>query len=99
MSDFEQISLSHGGLRFSGLASGDGPLVLLLHGFPDSARSWRHQLPALATAGYRAVAMQIRGYEPSSQPEDGDYSLDTLATDVRGFFVGQSIPFSGGWAQ
>jgi len=85
MNDFETLSLSHGDLRFSGLTVGQGPLVLLLHGFPDSARSWRHQLPALAEAGYRAVAMSIRGYEPESQPIDGDYSLETVATDVIAF--------------
>lgn len=82
MVEFEEISLSHGELQFSGLATGSGPLVLLLHGFPDTARSFRHQLPALAAAGYRAVAVQLRGYEPSSQPADNDYRLTTLATDV-----------------
>ncbi|MEV4892133.1 alpha/beta fold hydrolase, partial [Nonomuraea sp. NPDC055795] len=41
---------------------GAGPLVLLVHGFPESWYSWRHQLPALAAAGYRAVAVDVRGY-------------------------------------
>ena len=52
------------GIRFAALADGpeDGPLVLLLHGFPELSRSWRHQLPALAAAGYRAVAPDLRGY-------------------------------------
>jgi pimeloyl-ACP methyl ester carboxylesterase len=88
MGDFETVRLSHGPLEFSGLALGEGPLVLLLHGFPDNPRSWRHQLPALAGAGYRAVAMHIRGYEPGSQPADGDYSLATLATDIVAFLDG-----------
>ncbi|MER5402066.1 alpha/beta hydrolase [Streptomyces sp. NPDC002599] len=48
---------------------GDGPLVLLVHGFPESWYSWRHQLPVLASAGYRAVAMDVRGYGRSSKPE------------------------------
>ncbi|MGW1714255.1 alpha/beta fold hydrolase [Streptomyces sp. NPDC002156] len=48
---------------------GSGPLVLLLHGFPESWYSWRHQLPALAAAGYRAVAIDVRGYGRSSRPE------------------------------
>ena len=48
---------------------GEGPLVLLLHGFPESWRSWRHQLPALAAAGYRAVAIDLRGYGDSLVPE------------------------------
>ncbi|MER7666874.1 alpha/beta hydrolase [Kitasatospora sp. NPDC096128] len=47
---------------------GSGPLVLLVHGFPESWYSWRHQLPALAAAGYRAVAMDVRGYGRSSRP-------------------------------
>ena len=48
---------------------GTGPLVLLVHGFPESWYSWRHQLPALAAAGYRAVAVDVRGYGRSSKPE------------------------------
>lgn len=49
---------------------GSGPLVLLVHGFPESWYSWRHQLPALAAAGYRAVAIDVRGYGRSSKPGD-----------------------------
>ena len=49
---------------------GRGPLVLLVHGFPESWYSWRHQLPALAAAGYRAVAIDVRGYGRSSKPAD-----------------------------
>ena len=74
--------LRHGPLRFSTLAMGEGPLVLCLHGFPDNAGSFRHQLPALAEAGFRAVSVTLRGYEPSSVPKDGDYSSDALAQDV-----------------
>ncbi|TPQ18307.1 alpha/beta fold hydrolase [Streptomyces sporangiiformans] len=48
---------------------GSGPLVLLVHGFPESWYSWRHQLPALAAAGYRAVAVDVRGYGRSSKPD------------------------------
>ncbi|MFG2381008.1 alpha/beta fold hydrolase [Streptomyces avermitilis] len=48
---------------------GTGPLVLLVHGFPESWYSWRHQLPALAAAGYRAVAVDVRGYGRSSRPD------------------------------
>ncbi|WP_161300198.1 alpha/beta hydrolase [Streptomyces sp. SID5785] len=47
---------------------GDGPLVLLVHGFPESWYSWRRQLPALAAAGYRAAAVDVRGYGRSSRP-------------------------------
>ncbi|PZG41639.1 epoxide hydrolase [Spongiactinospora gelatinilytica] len=49
---------------------GSGPLVLLVHGFPEFWYSWRHQLPALAGAGYRAVAIDVRGYGRSAKPED-----------------------------
>lgn len=49
---------------------GEGPLVLLVHGFPESWYSWRHQLPVLAEAGYRAVAIDVRGYGRSSKPVD-----------------------------
>jgi pimeloyl-ACP methyl ester carboxylesterase len=56
------------GIEFSYLELGDGPLALCLHGFPDHARSFRHQLPALAAAGYRAVAPYTRGYAPTQAP-------------------------------
>jgi pimeloyl-ACP methyl ester carboxylesterase len=82
---FSKITLHHGPLTFTGLTRGQGPLVLLLHGFPDNARTWRHQLPALAEAGYRAVAMTLRGYEPGSQPANGDYTRETIASDVTSF--------------
>ena len=48
---------------------GSGPLVLLVHGFPETSYSWRHQLPVLAEAGYRAAAIDVRGYGRSTQPE------------------------------
>lgn len=78
----ETLTLRHGALAFSAEAQGSGPLVLCLHGFPDHARSYRMQGPALAAAGYRVVVPTMRGYEPSSQPEDGDYRLLRLAEDV-----------------
>ncbi|MFB8025608.1 MULTISPECIES: alpha/beta fold hydrolase [unclassified Streptomyces] len=61
---------------------GTGPLVLLLHGFPESWYSWRHQLPALAAAGYRAVAIDVRGYGRSSRPAATDaYRMLDLVQD------------------
>ncbi|MFJ4716548.1 alpha/beta fold hydrolase [Streptomyces sp. NPDC088785] len=61
---------------------GSGPLVLLLHGFPESWYSWRHQLPALAAAGHRAVAVDVRGYGRSSRPaEPAAYRLLDLVAD------------------
>lgn len=85
MSAVDEIELQANGLRFRALAAGPagGELVLLLHGYPDSARTWQHQLPALAAAGYRAVAPWLRGYPPSEIPAGGWYDRTTLATDAR----------------
>ena len=82
VTDTEQLSFEHGALTFSAHAMGDGPVVLCLHGFPDNAGSFRHQLPALAEAGYRAISLTLRGYEPGSIPADGDYTMETIATDI-----------------
>lgn len=61
---------------------GEGPLVLLVHGFPESWYSWRHQLPALAAAGYRTVAIDVRGYGRSSKPRATDaYRMLELVED------------------
>jgi len=62
---------------------GGGPLVVLLHGFPEFWWAWRHQLPALAERGYRVVAADLRGYGESDKPPRG-YDLWTLAGDVAG---------------
>jgi pimeloyl-ACP methyl ester carboxylesterase len=71
------------GARFHVAVAGDGPLVLLLHGFPEFWWAWRHQLSALAGAGYRAAAMDLRGYGASDKPPRG-YDPLTLAADVAG---------------
>ncbi len=71
-----------GGLSFGYLEVGTGPLALCLHGFPDSAWTWRHLLPRLADAGYRAVAPFLRGYAPTEVPEDGLYQSGALAQDA-----------------
>ena len=78
----EQIAFEHGGLRFSALANGEGPVVLCLHGFPDDLHSFRYQLPVLAKAGYRAISLALRGYEPASIPDSGDYTVGSIATDI-----------------
>ncbi|HET9236596.1 MAG TPA: alpha/beta hydrolase [Oligoflexus sp.] len=80
-----QNKFRNGALTFSVVEQGEGTPVILLHGFPDHARTFRLQLPALAAAGYRAMAPTMRGYEPSSQPKDGDYRLERLAEDVLAF--------------
>ncbi len=78
----EKLVFENGDLRFSALGMGEGALVLCLHGFPDNLYSFRDQLPALAEAGYRAISLSLRGYEPSSIPATGDYSVESIASDV-----------------
>jgi len=80
--DIEHLTFQHGPLSFSAQAMGSGPIVLCLHGFPDNLSSFRFQLPALAQHGYRAIALCLRGYEPRAIPADGDYTVDTIATDI-----------------
>lgn len=82
MSGIEQYTLTNGPLRFSARAMGAGPVVLCLHGFPDTLHTFDALLPALAEAGFRGVAVAMRGYEPQSQPADGDYHAVRLAEDV-----------------
>jgi pimeloyl-ACP methyl ester carboxylesterase len=60
----------------------DGPLALLLHGFPDTAWTWRHLMPALAGAGYHAIAPFMRGYHPTQVPDDGHYQTGALVADA-----------------
>ncbi len=72
------------GVEFAYLEQGppDGPLALCLHGFPDTAHTWRYLLPRLADAGYHAVAPFLRGYAPTAIPADGLYGTGTLALDA-----------------
>ena len=67
---------------FALLEEGSGPLALCLHGFPDSAFTYRHLLPELAAAGFRAVAPFLRGYAPTSIPADGRYQTGALGLDA-----------------
>ncbi|HEX5740593.1 MAG TPA: alpha/beta hydrolase [Pilimelia sp.] len=71
------------GSRFHVVEAGSGPLVLLLHGFPEFWWAWHRVLPALADAGYRAVAVDMRGYGATDKPPRG-YDGYTLAADVTG---------------
>lgn len=82
MSAIETLTLHHDDLVFSARAMGQGPLVLLLHGFPDDYRSFDAQMEAIAAQGYRVVAPMMRGYEPSSQSPRDLYHLIHLAGDV-----------------
>jgi pimeloyl-ACP methyl ester carboxylesterase len=84
MKGCRQIEIRANGLRFAAYERGQGPLVLCLHGFPDHARSFRHQVEPLAAAGFRVVAPFMRGYAPTERPADGNYQTAALAHDVDG---------------
>ena len=71
------------GIRIAYLEAGSGPLVVLLHGYPDDAHTWAHQIPVLAAAGFRVVAPFLRGYPPSEIPAAGWYDRATLANDFK----------------
>lgn len=82
----QQRVVTVNGIEFTYLESGPpaGPLALCLHGFPDSAHTWRHLMPALAEAGYHAVAPWMRGYSPTSLAGDDVYQVGALASDAVG---------------
>lgn len=71
------------GVRLHYVTQGEGPLVVLLHGFPEHWYSWRHQIGPLADAGFRVVAPDMRGYNLSDKPSGG-YDIKNLTKDVRG---------------
>ena len=89
MSDLDAAGLRHGyadlaDSRLHYVEAGDGALVVLLHGFPEFWYSWRFQIPALAAAGFRVVAPDMRGYNLSSRPASvGEYEISRLTADVR----------------
>src|SRR5215211_7800076 len=71
-------------VRLHYVEAGEGPLVVLLHGFPEFWYGWRHQIPALAARGFRVVAPDMRGYNTSSRPPEVEaYTMHRLAEDVR----------------
>lgn len=69
-------------VEFSYVESGEGPLVLCFHGFPDNALTYRNLLPRLASAGFRAVAVYMRGYAPTAIPTDGRYQAAVVGRDA-----------------
>lgn len=87
--EFDESRITHGNAELSGVRlhyveAGEGPLVVLLHGFPEYWYSWRHQLLPLADAGYRVVAPDMRGYNLSDKPAGvHPYSWPHLAGDVK----------------
>src|SRR6516225_11247634 len=70
------------GIRLRVAQAGKGPLIVLVHGWPESWYSWRHQIPPLAAAGYRVAAIDVRGYGGSDKPEPIEaYSIKEMCTD------------------
>ena len=73
------------GVTIAATDEGTGPAIVLLHGWPDTADLWRHQLPALTAASYRAIALDLRGAGGSSRPaEVSAYAAPNLVADVLG---------------
>jgi pimeloyl-ACP methyl ester carboxylesterase len=97
---WEHRFVAANGARFHVAEQGEGPVVLLLHGFPQFWWAWRHQLQALADAGYRACAMDLRGYGASDKPPRG-YDTVTSATDVasvlRSLGASRAVVIGHGW--
>ncbi len=75
------------GIRMHYVTQGNGPLIVLMHGFPEFWFSWRHQIPALADLGYTVVAPDLRGYNDTDKPRTG-YDVPNLLLDIKGLIVG-----------
>ena len=85
MTDIKHRMVETNGIKIHLAEQGEGPVVLMLHGFPESWYSWRHQLPALADAGYHVICPDVRGYGQSDAPEAIEaYSMKQLTADAVG---------------
>jgi pimeloyl-ACP methyl ester carboxylesterase len=85
LSDINQRRVSTNGIELNIAEQGEGPLVLMLHGFPESWYSWRHQISAVAGAGFHAVAPDMRGYGKSDKPGDiTTYNQVEVTRDIVG---------------
>ena len=83
--DITHRTVQTNGIKMHIAEAGEGPLVLMVHGFPELWYSYRHQLPALAAAGYHAVAVDVRGYGESDKPHDIDaYGMREHVNDLLG---------------
>jgi pimeloyl-ACP methyl ester carboxylesterase len=86
----EFATVQTNGIRLRVALAGKGPLVVLVHGWPESWYSWRHQIPALAEAGYRVAAPDVRGYGGSDKPAAIEaYAIKEMCADIAG--LGPSI--------
>lgn len=85
LGEWQSRTADVGGLRIHYVEQGTGPLVLLCHGFPENWLSWRHQIPALAAAGYRVVAPDLRGFGETAGPHEvSAYDMPSLVEDLTG---------------
>lgn len=81
------------GVDLAVTVAGQGPLVILMHGWPELGSSWRNQVPALVTAGYRVAVPDMRGYGASAKPDEiSAYTLDTLADDMQAIAASLDAP-------
>ena len=100
--DFVDVT-TPAGLTLRAAVTGQGPLVVLVHGFPESWYSWRHQIGPIAAAGFRVAALQVRGYGDSAKPQDvAAYAITELAGDVAALIdalepSGQAILIGHDW--
>lgn len=90
MTQIQERSVRVGQHELAYLEAGEGPLVVLVHGFPDNAWSFEYQIPALAAAGFRAVAPFLRGYPPSEIPAEPDFTAEALGSDLNGLIAALS---------
>lgn len=109
MSIAEHLQIESNGIRMHLVSQGRGPAVLFCHGFPGLWYSWRHQLPAVADAGYRAIAVDMRGYGRTDRPMQAtEYGNQTIVADLTGLldaldddravFVGHDFGAQAAWA-
>ena len=81
-------TIDTGAARLRVALAGEGPLIVLVHGFPEGWYSWRHQIPVLADAGFRVAAPDVRGYGGSDKPHAIDaYAIKELAGDIAGLIA------------
>jgi len=109
VSSAEHLTLESNGIRLHAVSLGKGPVVLFCHGFPGLWYSWRHQLPVVADAGFRAIAVDMRGYGRSDRPLlSSEYGNKTIVADLVGaldalgeehaVFVGHDFGAQAAWA-
>jgi pimeloyl-ACP methyl ester carboxylesterase len=109
VSNAEHLQVEANGIRIHAVTRGEGPAVLFCHGFPGLWYSWRHQLPVIADAGYRAIALDMRGYGRTDRPlHAAEYGNQTIVADLVGLldslgereavFVGHDFGAQTAWA-